>query len=454
MKTQFTPEQLKDPGIAHANQILRKCVHCGFCNATCPTYGLLGDELDGPRGRIYLIKDMLENNRPATEEVVRHIDRCLSCLSCMSTCPSGVNYMHLVDHARVHIEKTYKRTGQDAFLRDWLLPRPALFRIALLPARIMRPFLGLVRHIPSMERVSSLLALAPKGRLPRAEFSSPASLKGEGFRAGRVVVMRGCAQTVLRPQINDATIRILRRLGYEVVLTAKEGCCGSLTHHLGREDEALKSARRNIDAWLAEADRTGLDAIIINASGCGTTVKDYAHMLKDDAGYTGKAQRVAALADIGPMAIKPGLTVAYHAACSLTHGQRIRTQPKDLLKKAGFVVRDVPQGHLCCGSAGTYNILQPKIARVLLQNKVRNIETTAPDVIATGNIGCITQIGTGTKIPIVHTVELLDWAMGGDRPKELAGVELPEEAEAEDITGLQDPTPADDKKTPRAVELA
>jgi len=467
MKTQFTPEQLKDPGIAHANQILRKCVHCGFCNATCPTYGLLGDELDGPRGRIYLIKDMLENNRPATEEVVRHIDRCLSCLSCMSTCPSGVNYMHLVDHARAHIEKTYKRTGQDAFLRDWLariLPHPALFRLALLPARILRPFLGLVRHIPSMERITSLLALAPKGRLPRAEFSSPASLKGEGFRAGRVVVMRGCAQTVLRPQINDATIRILRRLGYEVVLAAKEGCCGSLTHHLGREDEALKSARRNIDAWLAEADRTGLDAIIINASGCGTTVKDYAHMLSGDDVYAGKAQRVAAMAqdiheflgklDIGPMAIKPGLTVAYHAACSLNHGQRIRSQPKDLLKTAGFVVKDVPQGHLCCGSAGTYNILQPKIARVLLQNKVRNIETTAPDLIATGNIGCITQIGTGTKIPIVHTVELLDWAMGGDRPRELAGIELPERADENRAAEPGGSAPAKSESASRSVELA
>ncbi|VAW17662.1 Glycolate dehydrogenase, iron-sulfur subunit GlcF [hydrothermal vent metagenome] len=441
MKTEFSPEQLKNPGIAHADKILRKCVHCGFCTATCPTYKLLGDELDSPRGRIYLIKEMLENDRPATEEVVRHVDRCLSCLSCMTTCPSGVNYMHLVDHARAHIEKTYKRTGQDAFLRALLarmLPRPALFRLAMLPARVFRPFAGLLRRIPSMERLAAMLALAPRGRLARAEFSAPATLKGEGFRAGRVVIMRGCAQVVLRPQINDATVRILRRLGYEVVLAAKEGCCGSLTHHLGREDEALNSARRNIDAWLAEADRAGLDAIIINASGCGTTVKDYAHMLSEDPKYAGKAQRVAAMAqdiseflakiDIGPMAVKPGLTVAYHSACSLQHGQGIRSQPKDLLKTAGFVVKDIPQGHLCCGSAGTYNILQPKIARVLLKQKVENIETTSPDLIATGNIGCITQIATGTGIPIVHTVELLDWAMGGDCPRELSHLELPQSA--------------------------
>lgn len=461
MKTQFTPDQLKDPAIAHAEQILRKCVHCGFCTATCPTYKLLGDELDSPRGRIYLIKEMLENNRPATEEVVRHVDRCLSCLSCMTTCPSGVNYMHLVDHARAHIEKTYKRTGQDAFLRTWLariLPRPALFRLAMVPARIFRPFAGILRRIPSLERMAAMLALAPRGRLARAEFSAPATLRGEGFRAGRVVVMRGCAQAVLRPQINDATIRILQRLGYEVVLAAKEGCCGSLTHHLGLENEAGKAARRNIDAWLAEADRAGLDAIIINASGCGTTVKDYGHMLRGDPGYAGKAQRVAAMAediseflakiDIGPMAVKPGLTVAYHSACSMQHGQGIRVQPKALLRAAGFVVRDVPEGHLCCGSAGTYNILQPKIARALRDRKVQNIEATAPDLIATGNIGCITQIAIGTKLPIVHTVELLDWAMGGERPRELSKLELPQEAER------QNPNAVEGRKTTKTAEVA
>lgn len=442
MQTLFTPEQLEDTKIAHSEQILRKCVHCGFCTATCPTYALLGDELDSPRGRIYLIKDMLENNRPATEEVVRHIDRCLSCLSCMTTCPSGVNYMHLVDHARGHIEKTYKRTGQDAYLRKVLariLPRPGLFRLSLAVARIFRPFRTLLRHLPSSDRISAMLELSPRGRLGRAEFRAPALIKSEGFRAGRVIVMQGCAQKVLRPQINDATVRVLTQLGFEVILTAKEGCCGSLTQHMGREEEALKSARHNIDIWLGEADRAGLDAIIINTSGCGTTVKDYGHMFREDPQYAGRAERVAGLAkdiheflgdvDIGPMAVMPGLTVAYHSACSMQHGQRIRREPRVLLEAAGFVVKDVPEGHLCCGSAGTYNILQPKIARALLDRKIGNIEKTSPDLIATGNIGCITQIATGTGIPIVHTIELIDWAMGGIPPKELAGLKLPKPTE-------------------------
>ena len=450
MQTNFSPEQLKKPGIDVAEKIIRNCVHCGFCTATCPTYKLLGDELDSPRGRIYLIKDMLENDRDATEEVVRHVDRCLSCLSCMTTCPSGVHYMHLVDHARSHIEKTYKRTGQDAFLRGLLarlLPRPALFRLALLPARMMRPFRGLFAKNRTLERASAMLNLAPKGRLPKTEFSAPLALKAEGFRNGRVVVMRGCAQQVLRPQINDASVRVLSRLGFEVILSAGEGCCGSLTHHMGREEDALASAKRNIDVWLAQADSAGLDAIIINASGCGTTVKDYGHMLRDDPQYAGKAERVAALAkdisefladfDIGPVELRSGLNVAYHSACSLQHGQQIRRQPKELLQSAGFVVHDVPEGHLCCGSAGTYNILQPKIAKALRDRKVENIESVSPDLIATGNIGCITQIATGTQIPIVHTIELLDWSMGGPRPKELAKVKLPE-PEAEEANMAED----------------
>ena len=429
MQTSFTSAQLEDPDVAHSEAILRKCVHCGFCTATCPTYVTLGNELDSPRGRIYLIKDMLENDRPADDTVVTHIDRCLSCLSCMTTCPSGVNYMHLVDHARVHIEKTYRRPLIDRFTRGVLaavLPHPSRFRASLKLARLGRPFAGLFRAVPGLKPFAAMLDLAP-GKVPEpSPISLPAIHPAKGKRRGRVALLTGCAQSVLDPAINEATVSLFNRLGIEVVVPEGEGCCGALVHHMGKEEASLAAARNNVDVWSREIEAGSLDAVIITASGCGTTIKDYGHMLRLDPGYATKAGRVSALAkdvteylaglDLPPPAIEPSLTVAYHSACSMQHGQKITTAPKELLKRAGFAVVEPREGHLCCGSAGTYNILQPEISARLRARKVRNIEATRPDLIATGNIGCMTQIGGATALPIVHTVQLLDWAYGGERP--------------------------------------
>ena len=429
MQTSFTPEQLADPQIAESEKILRKCVHCGFCTATCPTYVTLGNELDSPRGRIYLIKDMLENDRPADREVVTHIDRCLSCLACTTTCPSGVDYMHLVDHARVHIEKTYRRPLMDRFIRSLLaavLPYPGRFRLALQLAKIGQPFAPLLRKVFALKPLAAMLDLAPNAVPPQAD--RPAVHASVAERQGRVAILTGCAQPVLGPAINEATVRLLTRLGVEVIVPKGEGCCGALVHHMGREEQALAFARRNVDVWMREVEDAGLDAIIITASGCGTTIKDYGHMLRLDPAYAEKAERVSALAkDITeylatlelPALERNGLSVAYHSACSMQHGQKITMAPKLLLKTAGFVVRDPAEGHLCCGSAGTYNILQPEISGQLKARKVKNIESTRADIIATGNIGCMTQIATGTQMPILHTVELLDWAYGGEKPRKL-----------------------------------
>jgi len=429
MQTSFTLAQLADPDVAESEKILRACVHCGFCTATCPTYVTLGNELDSPRGRIYLIKDMLEAGRPADAETVTHIDRCLSCLSCMTTCPSGVHYMHLVDHARAHIEKTYKRPLADRFIRALLakiLPFPARFRTALKFAGLGRVFVPLLRKSEALKPLAAMLDLAPREMpAPTKPFSA-----SEYARSGpRVALLAGCAQSVLDPGINTATGRLLGRLGVEIAPTPDETCCGALVHHMGREDEALAFARRNIDAWTRVADGGRLDAIVVTASGCGTTIKDYGFMLRNDPAYADKAAHVSALAkdvteflaalDLPEPAIEPALTVAYHSACSMQHGQKITRQPKELLKKAGFAVKEPREGHLCCGSAGTYNILQCDISRRLRDRKVRNIEATEADLIATGNIGCMTQIAGGTSLPILHTVELMDWAYGGPRPATL-----------------------------------
>ena len=431
MQTNFTAEQLADPHVAEAESILRKCVHCGFCTATCPTYVTLGNELDSPRGRIYLIKDMLENGRPADEQIVTHIDRCLSCLACTTTCPSGVDYMHLVDHARIHIEKTYKRPLMNRLTRAILaftLPYPTRFRAALSLARLGRPFAGLFSRVPALKPMGAMLALAPREVPQPGASARPATHAAKAEKRGRVAILTGCAQPVLDPGINAATIRLLTRLGVEVVVPQGEGCCGALVHHMGREAQALDSARRNVDVWTREIERGGLDAIIITASGCGTTIKDYGHMLRLDPAYADKAKRVSALArDVTeylstldlPVLERKDLTVTYHSACSMQHGQKITMAPKVLLKNAGFTVRDPAEGHLCCGSAGTYNIMQPEISDKLKARKIRNLEATRPDIIAAGNIGCMTQIGSGTVVPIVHTIELLDWAYGGEKPAKL-----------------------------------
>ena len=427
MQTSFTEEQLKDPGTARANEILRSCVHCGFCTATCPTYQVLGDELDSPRGRIYLMKDMLENERKPDAKTVKHIDRCLSCLACMSTCPSGVHYMHLVDHAREYIEKHYDRPWHDKALR-WLLarilPYPTRFRVAMLGAKIAKPFAPLIPDA----RLRAMLAMAPKTIPPVSRNDDPQAFPAKGKQIKRVALMTGCAQKALNTDINDATIRLLTRLGCEVVVAEGAGCCGALTHHMGKTAESHGTAAKNITAWTREMDGAGLDAIVINTSGCGTTVKDYGHMFaqhplaEDAARVAGIAMDISELLmqlDIPDTADSQDLRVAYHAACSLQHGQKIKTHPKTLLKKAGFDVVEPADSHLCCGSAGTYNLMQPEISGQLKERKVRTLEAKSPDVIAAGNIGCMMQIGSGTDVPIVHTVELLDWATGGPKPRAL-----------------------------------
>lgn len=439
MQTNFTPERLaSDARLPASEKILRTCVHCGFCTATCPTYLLLGDELDSPRGRIYLIKDMLENGKPATPEVVTHIDRCLSCLSCMTTCPSGVNYMHLVDHARAHIEETYHRPLGDRLLRRLLaaiLPYPNRFRFAMLAALAAKPLAPVLGALPAIgSRLKAMLALAP-ARLPtRSATEDPGIFSPSRAKTGRVALLTGCAQPVLDPAINEATIRLLNRHGVEVVLSKGEGCCGALVHHMGREHDALAFARANIDAWLAEADGPGLDAILITASGCGTTIKDYGFMFRNEPAYAAKAERVSGLAmdvteyletlELAPLR-DVAMPIAYHSACSMQHGQQLKDGPKRLLSGAGFRVKEVPEGHICCGSAGVYNILQPEIAGQLRDRKIGHIERTKPVLVATGNIGCMTQLAKGfadkgATTPVVHTAELLDWATGGPLPDKLA----------------------------------
>ena len=431
MQTSFTLAQLANPDIAEADKILRACVHCGFCTATCPTYVLLGDELDSPRGRIYLIKDMLEQGRAAGEVEVKHIDRCLSCLSCMTTCPSGVHYMHLVDQARTHIEKTHARPTADYWLRRLLatiLPRPHLFRLALIGASLARG-LGAHRWLP--RRLGAMVGLAKDWPATPRRTDRPGVFPAQGKRRGRVAILAGCAQPVLRPEINEAAIRLLGRLGIEAVVADGAGCCGALTHHMGFEDAAHESAKAIIAAWHREIAGEGLDAIVITTSGCGTVIKDYGYIFRNDPEWRDRAQAVSAraldiseyLARLGPLPAsdeaKPRL--AYHAACSLQHGQKVTGAPKELLRQAGFDVVDVPEGHLCCGSAGTYNMLQPDLSAALRARKAANINGLAPQAIATGNIGCMQQLEGAVQAPILHTVELLDWATGGPRPK---GVQL------------------------------
>jgi glycolate oxidase iron-sulfur subunit len=424
VQTRFTSRQLENPTVAASEPILRKCVHCGFCTATCPTYVLLGDELDSPRGRIYLIKDMLENDRAPTAAVVRHVDRCLSCLSCMTTCPSGVHYQHLIDHARAHIERRFKRPWHERWLRRALaavLPYPARLRIALALVPLARPFAKL---LPSRLR-AGLALLPPRVAAARQHVSSAA---GAAAPRARVAVLTGCVQSVVAPEINAATMRLLERAGAEIVPIG--GCCGALVHHLGHEERGHALAAALVERLHAELQGRGLDAIVANASGCGTHVKDFAYVFRDDAALASRAAAVSAkardvtelLAELGLPKIVAGraaLTVAYHSACSMQHGQKIERPPRELLESAGFAVAEIAEGHLCCGSAGTYNVLQPELAARLRERKLANIARTGAAVVATGNVGCITQLRLGAQVPVTHTVELLDWATGGPRPRAL-----------------------------------
>ena len=431
MQTSFTAAQLAEPRIAEVDRILRKCVHCGLCTAVCPTYVMLGDERDSPRGRIYLIKDMFEKGNAPTDEVRHHVDRCLSCLSCTTTCPSGVDYMHLVDAARAEIHEKTFRPAKARIVRRLLafvVPHPKRFRMALKAANFGRPFLPLMRRL-GLPELAAMVELAPASVPPPGKFEGPGTAATKSERRARVILLAGCAQQVLRPDINDATIRLLARRGVDVVVASGAGCCGALVHHMGQEKEAKAQARRNIAAWFKEMGKGPVDAVIVNASGCGTMVKDYGHLLRDDAEYKERAAKISALAvdiseflttaNLGPPSRWSSVRVAYHSACSLQHGQKITDEPKSLLSLAGFSVTEVPDGHLCCGSAGTYNILQTPLANELKARKIANIKTTKPDVVAAGNIGCISQLQSGLGVPIVHSVELLDWAHGGPVPRGL-----------------------------------
>ena len=430
METHFSKEQLKDKDNKSSEKIFRKCVHCGFCNATCPTYQLLGDELDGPRGRIYLIKDMLENNKPANEKIVKHIDRCLSCYSCMTTCPSGVNYMHLIDHGRNHIEKTYKRPFKDRFIRDFLsivLSKSINFRVIAILTQFIKPFRFFFPK-KLREMINLMPGKFPKKTLPKMKLYPVRKRKKP---VARVALLTGCVQKVISPQINEATIRLLNRHDIEVVVPKGIDCCGSLNHHLGKSDLANQTFRKNISIWYNEYLKNGLDAIISNTSGCGTTLKDYEFIFRSDEDFKKKAKKISELTkDISEYLdenVKLNFIkkkendkkykIAYHSACSMQHGQKIHDVPINLIKKTGNQVYDIPDGHLCCGSAGTYNLLQSNIAKELLKNKIANIEKINPQFITAGNIGCIIQIANGTRIPILHTVEIIDWYTGGPKPE-------------------------------------
>ena len=429
METNFSKEQLKNKDNKSSEKILRKCVHCGFCNATCPTYQLLGDELDGPRGRIYLIKDMLENNKPANEKIVKHIDRCLSCYSCMTTCPSGVNYMHLIDHGRNHIEKTYKRSFGDRFIRNFLskvLSEPMYFRIIGILTQFLKPF-----RFFFPKKIREMIDFMP-GRFPKKTLPNMSvyPIKNKKKPVARVALLTGCVQKIISPQINEATIRLLNRHNIEVVVSKGINCCGSLNHHLGKSDLAKQTFKKNISIWYDEYLKNGLDAIISNTSGCGTTLKDYGFIFRSDEALKKKAKKISELTkDISEYLdenVKLNFIkkendkeykIAYHSACSMQHGQKVHEIPIKLIKKTGNKIFDIPDGHICCGSAGTYNLLQNSIAKKLLKNKILNIEKIKPQFITTGNIGCITQIAQGTEIPILHTIEVIDWYTGGPKPE-------------------------------------
>ena len=417
MRTTFTAEQLADPQMAASQAAIRKCVHCGFCTATCPTYVLLGDERDSPRGRIELIREMLEAGGPPPASTVTHIDRCLSCLACTTTCPSGVDYAQLIDHAREHIETHYARPWPEKVLRRalaWVLTRPGRLRAALFLGRLARglePLLSSLRLKP----LAAMLRLVPS---PQPRVATP-SLAATGRRRGRVILLQGCVEPVMAPQVRAAAIRLLTRAGFEVVLAPGEGCCGAIPEHLGRAEQAKAMARANLAVWSRAGKVT---AVVTTAAGCGTMLKTYGRI----AGQAVPAKDILEfIAEVGLPAERRALslTVAYHAACSLQHGQQIKAAPPRLLAEAGFDVRLVAEGHLCCGSAGVYNILQSDLAAQLRDRKAANITATGAAVVAAGNVGCMAQLAPALSMPIVHPVELLDWATGGPKPAALVAPE-------------------------------
>jgi glycolate oxidase iron-sulfur subunit len=416
MRTAFTAAQLADPDYAQSQAAIRKCVHCGFCTATCPTYVLLGDERDSPRGRIELIRAMLEQGGAPSAETVTHIDRCLSCLACATTCPSGVDYGQLIGHARAYVEANYRRPWPERLLR-WAIPqiltRPRRLKAGLALGRLARPLEPVLRKL-GLAPLAALLRQTPDAHpAPRGTGVYPA----QDVRRGRVILLQGCVEPAMAPQVREAAIRLLTRAGFEVVLAAGEGCCGALSEHLGRLGEARAMATRNLAAWAQAGE---VDAIVTTAAGCGTTLKGYGHLLGEaGAGAAAQARDILeflAEAGLPPVTDPQALRVAYHAPCSLQHGQQVKAAPARLLAQAGFEVRDIPEGHLCCGSAGVYNILQPELATRLLDRKAANIARTGAEVVAAANVGCMAQIAPAVSATVVHPVELLDWATGGPRP--------------------------------------
>lgn len=426
MQTRFTPAQLQQSDVAEADAILRRCVHCGFCNATCPTYRLTGDELDGPRGRIYLIKGLLENDSGGAE-VVRHLDRCLSCLACMTTCPSGVDYMHLADIARPRLARHGARGPVARIKRALLvrlLPRAARWRVLFSAARKLLSWLPLPR---SRAGVTALLRAAPADTGGALQNHYAAT----GPRRGTVALLAGCVQQAMGQDINHATVRVLNRAGFDVDVL-RDGCCGAVAHHLGDVVRALEQVRANVRRWSPRS--TQWQAILVNASGCGTMLKDYAHLLRHtrndaDPDFPAMATRMTPLfrdaceflaAHPAPAGGKPRpcqrLRVVSHTPCSLRHGQRVVEAPRQLLREAGFDVIAAPDDDTCCGSAGTYNVLQPGLADRLGQDKAARLEAAGAEVVATGNLGCQLQIGRCSALPTVHTLQLLDWAGGGPMP--------------------------------------
>ena len=431
MQTHFSKASLKRPEIKMADDILRKCVHCGFCTATCPTFVLTGDERDSPRGRIWMMRDALgggdTGDQMAMADVGYHLDRCLGCMSCMTTCPSGVDYLHLLDIGRAEVKKTATLSIADALIRkllSGLVPRAGLFNLALKLAGLGRPFTAIMPH-----RIAAMLRSAPEKLSGVDKIGTIDQIFApEKPVQKRVILLQGCAQRAIAPQINAATLRLLSALGVEVVVRQLASCCGGLAHHINESDSAHQQMAATARAWKADIDKGDLDAIIVNTSGCGTTLKDYAHLLSADAELAQTGEKIASLAmDITeflaahtdlPALPEKGLSVAYHAACSLQHGQKVTSAPKNLLANAGFEVRSIVESHLCCGSAGVYNILQPELASQLQSRKIGNINKANADIVAAGNLGCINQIA-GADAPVCHTIQLLDWAYGGPVPQGL-----------------------------------
>jgi glycolate oxidase iron-sulfur subunit len=431
MRTQIPDALMDDPDIAEMDAILRKCVHCGFCLSACPTYSLNGDERTSPRGRIYLIKSMIEGTQQDAESILVPIDSCLSCLACASACPSGVDYQHFIDLARPRLEHAVRRPLGDAFVRGLLarlLPYPKRFRAALGLARLARPFAPLLESILG-NRIGAMLRMAPAEARQSDILDGPRTFSAAGTTAARVGLLAGCAQQVLRPSINAATIRLLNRMDVDVVVPEGAGCCGALVHHLGRSEDTHAAVGNAVASWTAEQKRGALDAIIVNAAGCGTHMKDFGFVMRGTA-QQADAQTVAGLScdvsefvaarTLPPRSDRRLPRVIYHDACSLLHGQKVTEPPRRLLREAGFEVLEVPGKHFCCGSAGSYNLLQPETANELSRRRIQAIEATGAEVIATGNIGCLEQLARMTGLPVVHTVELLDWATGGAPPPELA----------------------------------